>query len=203
MVMMGSNVSSSYDNQHTIKPSIPTTLLPLNTTVKVHLVPKFLTSDGTKFDSKYCMLVKVTQQVVDTTTDQLSKHQFTASIPNAKLSADVEFQQRRFSLLENTNSHRLLSRTKSYTLEQSDIKVENVDIVDHESIRISGTFIKGTADVNSRETFDLVLFPSKDMEHRSTDCGDIDWILMGTLFTKAISSKYKHHWRAAVRANLD
>lgn len=145
------------------------------------------------------MLVKV-NQIVDSEIDRLNKHEFTASISNASLTADVEFQQRRFSLLETPNSHRLLSRTKSYTLEQSEINVESMDIVDNESIRISGNFIKGTT-VDDKEFFDLVLFPSNKMERHGRDCGD--WVLIGTMFTKSLDSKHKHHWRAAVRANLD
>lgn len=194
---MGSNISAL---QPVTPGSLPSSLLPLNKRVKVHLLPKFMTSDAAKFDSKYWMVVKVTAPE-STQSGQQERRKLSVDVINAKLTAEIEFEQRKSNLLEDGNSHKRLSRTKSFTLEQSDISVENVKIVPNNSIHISGTFMKGTDDINNKETFELVLCPSQEMQRHTTCNGD--WVLMGSLFTRPIDNRHRRHWKAAVRASFD
>lgn len=174
---------------------IPPTILPLNKVVKVHLVPKFLTSDGTRFDSRYCMMVKVTE--LDSVLDKQSSQPDLTTLTQL-LSANVEFRQRRFSLVGNSKTNERNLRTRSVTLKHTDIEVKQVVVNKEESIRISGTFLRGLADLKT-QTFDLILCPSQLINTADNK----EWLLMGTLYTKAADSKHEHRWRAAVRASLD
>lgn len=190
--------SNSEDNQSTSRESeVPPTLLPLNREVRVHLVPKFYTSEERGFTRSYCLLV----------TLQSELNIYNAIVQRElDLTANVEFHERRQSLLGRSSflgrEALSLRRSNSVTVNSingSDIEVKQVTVEENDSLRIVGVFKKdlgSIADLSSCDTFDLVLCPSVRIR---SDCSD--WFLLGSMYTKHANSKHTRHWRAAVRAD--
>lgn len=176
---------------------IQPTLLPLGRLVRVHLAPKFYTSEERGFTRSYCLLVTLQREV----------NVYKASVQHERdLTANVEFHERRRSLREGSlffgREALSLRRANSVTINSingSDIEVKQVTVEENDSLRIVGVFkkdLRSTVDLESCDTFDLILCPSSRIR---SDCSD--WFLLGTMYTKRANSKHARHWRAAVRAD--
>lgn len=189
--------TDSEENSTSRDSELQPTLLPLGRVVRVHLAPKFYTSEERGFTRSYCLLV----------TLQREANTYNASVQHERdLTANVEFQERRRSLREGSPFSRRemlsLRRANSVTINSingPDIEVKQVAVEENDSLRIVGVFKKDLGsilDLESCDTFDLVLCPSCRLR---TDCSE--WFLLGTMYTKRANSKRTRHWRAAVRAD--
>ena len=167
------------------------TILPLDKTVRVHLVPKFYTSEERGFTRSYYLSItlKRVRDLYDATLG---------------ITAGVEFHERRQSLIESSSFIRRdrLSRSHSVTvnsIDGPDIEVKQVTLKENNSLRITGVFTRNLGsipDLTSCDSFDLILCPSFRI---SSECSE--WLLLGTMYTKHENCKHMRHWRAAVRGD--
>ncbi|XP_078369093.1 uncharacterized protein LOC144653050 [Oculina patagonica] len=183
---------NSEDNSISKDSNTPPTLLPLNKKVRVHLVPKFYTSEERGITRSFYLLV----------TLQGVKDLYQASVG---VTATVEFHERRQSLGGSSSSfirREALTRTRSDTvnsIDGPDIEVKQVTVKENDSLRIAGVFTKDLGsipDLTNCDSFDLILCPSYRISTEHSD-----WLLLGTMYTKHANSKHARHWRAAVRAD--
>lgn len=179
--------ADSEENSTSRDSEIQPTLLPLGRLVRVHLAPKFYTSEERGFTRSYCLLVTLQREV----------NAYKASVQHERdLTANVEFHERRRSLREGSL---FFGREAINSINGSDIEVKQVTVEENDSLRIVGVFkkdLRSTVDLESCDTFDLILCPSSRIR---SDCSD--WFLLGTMYTKRANSKHARHWRAAVRAD--
>ena len=167
------------------------TILPLDETVRVHLVPKFYTSEERGFTRSYYLSIML-QRVRDLYDATLG------------ITARVEFHERRQSLRGSSSfiSRERLSRSHSVTvnsIDGPDIEVKQVTLKENESLRITGVFtrnLKSIPDLTSCDSFDLILCPSFRISSKRSE-----WLLLGTMYTKHENFKHTRHWRAAVRGD--
>lgn len=187
------NIQENSEESSSSNSTIPSTLLPLNRTVRVHLVPKFYTSEERGFTRTYYLQITL-QRVRD------------LYHANVGVTARVEFYERRQSLSGSSSRfirRETLSRSQSVTvnsIDGPDVEVKQVTVKENDSLRIVGVFTKDLGsipDLTSCDSFDLILCPS----YRISSDNSADWLLLGTMYTKHTNSKHKRHWRAAVRAN--
>ncbi|XP_032226231.2 uncharacterized protein LOC116609539 [Nematostella vectensis] len=211
---MGINGSKSEPATESIPALVPDSILPLNTQVKVHLVPKFCTSERTRFNSRYYLLVTVRNKPGP--VSQNGQRQNTAigctelrtADKNSKhnLTANLEFKHRRLSNGGN-DSFAGISAMRPQSLKgkpETSVEVSEVVIVEKQSIRISGLF-RGSChlpDITDAESFDLILCPSGVIDRMSTG-PSVCWMLLGTLYTKLRNSKHEKQWKAAVKSTLN
>ena len=172
---------------------VPSTILPLNRTVCVHLVPKFYTSEERGFKRSYCLLVTL-QTYVDL-------HQAVVQWHHSDLTASVEFHERRFEEGRSRSSLRFSGNRclAVKSILSSDITVTQVTLKENDSLRITGVFkrnIGSIEDLTTCDAFELILCPSFRINSQNSD-----WFLLGTLYTKHTNFKHRRHWRAAVRAD--
>ena len=167
------------------------TILPLDKTVRVHLVPKFYTSEERGFTRSYYLSVKL-QRVRDL---------YDATVG---ITARVEFHERRRSLLGNSSFIRRKRQSRSHlvtvnSIDGPDIEVKQVTLKENDSLRIIGVFtrnLRSIPDLTSCESFDLILCPSFRISSERSE-----WLLLGTMYTKHTNCKHMRHWRAAVRGD--
>ena len=190
---------NSEDNSNSKGSEMLPTILPLDREVRVHLVPKFYTSEERGFKRSYCLLVTI-QKYMDShrAVVKLDQHDH--------LTASVEFHEQRLGSFSGSSSilNRGLrsSRNRWLTVNSisgTDIEVTQVTVKENDSLRITGVFKRNLEiieDLTSCDSFDLILCPSFRIQSQSSD-----WFLLGTLYTKHTNSKHRRHWRAAVRAN--
>lgn len=196
IVEMGLTVSNksqdgSDDNSVSRDSDLLPTILPLGKKVRVHLVPKFYTSEERGFTRSYYLLITL-QRVRDL---------YDATVG---ITARVEFHERRQSLLGNSSFIRRerLSRSHSVTdnsIDGPDIEVKQVTVKENDSLRIIGVFtrnLRSIPDLTSCDSFDLILCPSFRIR---SECSE--WHLLGTMYTKHANCKHVRHWRAAVRGD--
>lgn len=183
---------NSEDNSISKDSETPPTLLPLNKKVRVHLVPKFYTSEERGITRSYYLLI----------TLQGVRDLYHASVG---VTARVEFHERRQSLGGSSSSfirREALTRSHSATVntvDGTDIEVKQVTVKENDSLRIVGFFTRDLGsipDLTSCDSFDLILCPSYRISTEHSD-----WLLLGTMYTKHANSKHARHWRAAVRAD--
>lgn len=165
--------------------------LPLDQRVKVHLVPKFYTSD----DGSFFLFV----------TLKKPRNLFPESTDPAYYTASVQFRQRKPSLEDGGLSTReVFVRPPSCTgntIEDSHVDVREVMIKKGESIRICGVFSShgpNFVKLEQSDSFELILCPSEKITPQPED-----WMLMGTLYTKPLNLKRERHWKAAVRNDFN
>lgn len=190
------------DDDSTSKDSeIPPTILPLDKEVRVHLVPKFYTSEERGFTRSYCLLVTL-QRDVDLHHAVINYDQ--------DLTATVEFHERRLgsfsasSTIPDRSEFFSLKpwRSRSMTVKSInglDIEVKKVTVKENDSLRITGVFKRNLGSIENLtncNSFDLILCPSFRI---NSHCSE--WLLLGTMYTKHANSKHMRHWRAAVRAD--
>lgn len=188
------NDSNSRDSE------ILPTILPLDTEVRVHLVPKFYTSEERGFKRSYCLLVTLQRFTVDLHHSVVKWDQ--------DMAANVEFHEHRLGSVSASSwsfHRRLFSRsTRNRPMTVNSISSDNIDVTqvkvkENDSLRITGVFKSnsgGIKDLTSCEAFDLILCPSFRIKSQCSD-----WVLLGTLYTKHADSKHRRHWRAAVKAD--
>ena len=180
-------------NSSSKESEVPSTILPLNKTVCVHLVPKFYTSEERGFKRSYCLLVTLQTCV--------NLHRAIEQWHHSDLTASVEFHERRFVESRTCSSFRF-SGNRPLTVKSilgSDITVTQVTLKENDSLRITGVFkrnIGSIEDLTTCDAFDLILCPSFRINSQNSD-----WFLLGTLYTKHADFKHRRHWRAAVRAD--
>ena len=179
---------------------IPATILPLNKAVRVHLVPKFYTSEERGFTRSYSLVLTLRKNM-DFYDARVRTNQY--------LTACAEFHERRQSiaaaetsifLRDSFGRPRSRSVIQVNSLNDQDIVIKEVTLKEHESLRISGVFkqnLERIEDLSTCDGFDLILCPSFQIS-----CHPGQWILLGTLFTKHANYKHLRHWRAAVRDNF-
>ena len=188
---------NSEDNSNSKDSEMLPTILPLDREVRVHLVPKFYTSEERGFKRSYCLLVTL-QKYMDLQRAVVKWDQ--------NLTASVEFHEQRLGSFSGSspfpNRGLRSSRNRSLTVNSisgTDIEVTQVTVKENDSLRITGVFKRNLGiieDLTSCDSFDLILCPSFRIQSQSSD-----WFLLGTLYTKHANSKHRRHWRAAVRAN--
>ena len=182
---------NSEDNSVSRESDLLPTILPLGKTVRVHLVPKFYTSEERGFTRSYYLSITL-QRVRDL---------YDATVG---ITARVEFHERRRSLFGNSSFIRRerLSRFHSVTLnsiDSPDIEVKQVTLKENDSLRIIGVFtrtLRSIPDLTSCDSFDLILCPSFRIR---SECSE--WLLLGTMYTKHANCKHMRHWRAAVKGD--
>lgn len=167
------------------------TILPLGKTVRVHLVPKFYTSEERGFTRSYYLSITL-QRVRDL---------YDATVG---ITARVEFHERRRSLFGNSSFIRRERLSRSHTvtvnsIDGPDIEVKQVTLKENDSLRIIGVFTRdliSIPDLTSCDSFDLILCPSFRIRSERSE-----WLLLGTMYTKHANCKHMRHWRAAVRGD--
>ena len=184
---------NSEDNFSSKESDILPTILPLDKTVRVHLVPKFYTSEESGFTKSYYLSIKL-QRVRDL---------YDATVG---ITARVEFHERRRSLLGKSSFIRRARLSRSHlvtvnSIDGPDIEVKQVTLKENDSLRINGVFTRNLRSipdlhVTSYDSFDLILCPSFRIRN---ECSE--WLLLGTMYTKHADCKHMRHWRAAVRAD--
>lgn len=182
---------NSEDNFSSRDSDVLPTIIPLDKTVRVHLVPKFYTSEERGFKRSYYLSIKL-QRVRDL---------YDATVG---ITARAEFHERRRSLFQNSSFIRFErpSRSHSVTLDSidgPDIEVKQVTLKENDSLRIIGVFTKNLRSIpnlTSCDSFDLILCPSSRIR---SECSE--WLLLGTMYTKHANCKHMRHWRAAVRGD--
>ena len=193
---------NSVDNSNSKDSEMPPTILPLDREVRVHLVPKFYTSEERGFKRSYCLLVTLQKYMADLHRAVVKWDQH--------LTASVEFHEQRLGSFSGSSS--ILNRSDFFSLRSSrnhslavnsisgpDIEVTQVTVKENDSLRITGVFKRNLGiidDLTNCDAFELILCPSFRIQSQSSD-----WFLLGTLYTKHTNSKHRRHWRAAVRAN--
>lgn len=180
-------------NSNSKESEVPSTILPLDKTVCVHLVPKFYTSEERGFKRSYCLLVTLQTYV--------NLHRAVLQWHHSDLTASMEFHERRFGDGRTCSSFRF-SGNRPLTVKSilgSDITVTQVTLKENDSLRITGVFkrnIGSIEDLTTCDAFELILCPSFRINSQNSD-----WFLLGTLYTKHTDFKHRRHWRAAVRAD--
>ena len=203
---MGMTDSKNKDDSTDSKDSeIPPTMLPLNKEVRVHLVPKFYTSEDRGFTRTYGLFVTLKKQ------KDKDLHSETVKC-DRDLIASVEFHEQKLGSFSASQSSSILDRSdffsplrrlrsRSQTVHSTDIEVDRVSLNENHSLRITGVFKNNFIDsvdkLISDDTFELILCPSFRINR---ECSD--WSLLGTMYTKPANSKHVRHWKAAVRADF-